>query len=302
VPQRPLWRTAKTQYLIVKMNTRTLNNLPLHWQSKLILLLVIPVAGAFAAVESMQRWPLTPGSVLTAYAIAASFALIVWILRAATPAAALTGGLFTIILYLWTPGWRTMLWPLLVLFILTFAATHFGRRRKETLGIAEEKHGRTASQVAANLGAAVIAAIPLHAWRVWLGIYPGRVALIAAVAALGEATADTLSSELGEVLGGEPYLLTTFRRVPPGTDGAISLNGSLAGGAGAATIIAIAAFALRLSATESAIAFAAAAIGLFLDSLLGATLERRGWLNNDVVNALSTVGAALVAASISKRL
>jgi uncharacterized protein (TIGR00297 family) len=284
------------------MNALTSQSPRLHWQSKLVLLLVIPVSGAFAAVESMQRWPFTPASVLTAYVIAGVFAFIVWILRAATPAAALTGGLFTVILYLWTPGWRTMLWPLLALFLLTFAATRFGRSRKELVGVAEEKHGRTASQVVANLGAAAIAAIPLRAWRVWLGIYPGRVALIAAVAALGEATADTLSSELGEVLGGEPYLLTTFRRVPTGTDGAISLNGTVAGAAGAAVITVIAAFVFRLSATESAIAFAAAIFGLFVDSLLGATLERRGWLNNDGVNALSTAAAAVLAGVIAGRL
>jgi uncharacterized protein (TIGR00297 family) len=287
---------------MVTMNARTPQRARLHWQSKLILLLVTPVAGAFAAVESMQRWPFAHASVLTAYAIAAPFAFIVWILRAATPAAALTGGLFTVILYLWTPGWRTVLWPLLALFLLTFAATRFGRRRKELLGVAEEKHGRTASQVVANLGAAVIAAIPLRAWRVWLGIYPGRVALIAAIAALGEATADTLSSELGEVLGGEPYLLTTFRRVPPGTDGAVSLKGTLAGAAGAAVITAIAAFVFRMSEVESAIAFTAAVVGLFLDSLLGATLERWGWLNNDAVNALSTASAAILAGLIAGRI
>jgi uncharacterized membrane protein len=31
---------------------------------------------------------------------------------------------------------------------------------------------------------------------------------------------------------------------------------------------------------------------MFFDSLLGATLERRGWINNDAVNFISTAGAA----------
>ncbi len=279
------------------MRAKTSDRTALYWQSKLILLLVTPVTGAFATVESMQRWRFAPHSVITAFAIAAVFAFVVWRLRAATPAAALTGGLFTIVLYLWTPGWRTLLWPLLALLLLTFTGTRFGRRQKEALGVAEERRGRTASQVAANLGAPVIAAIPLRAWRVWLGIYPGRIALIAAVAALGEATADTLSSELGEVLGGQPYLLTTLRRVPAGTDGAISLYGTLAGATGAAIITAVAAFVFRFTAREAAIAFAAAFAGLFVDSLLGATLERTGWLNNDAVNALSTGASALLAAA-----
>jgi uncharacterized protein (TIGR00297 family) len=267
----------------------------LHWQSQLILLLVIPLTSAFVAMETIQRWPFTPQPFVQAFAIGAAFALLVWMLRAATPAAALTGGLFTVSLYLWSPGWRTLLWPLLALFLLTFAATRFGRRRKEALGVGEEKRGRNAAQVVANLGAAAIAGIPLSATRVWLGLYPGRIALIAAIAALGEATADTLSSELGEVLGGEPCLVTSFRRVPAGTDGAISLNGTLAGAVGAAVITVIAAYVFRLTPRESGIAFGGAIAGLFVDSLLGATLERLGWLNNDAVNGLSTSAAALVA-------
>jgi len=277
------------------MNNRP-NQTRLHWQSQLILLLVIPVTVCYVLVESILLWPFVPQRIAVAFAIGAAFAALVWALRAATPAAALTGGLFTITLCLWTHGWRTLLWPLLALFLLTFAATRFGRRRKESLGVAEGKRGRTASQVVANLGAAAIAGIPISAHHVWLGLYPGRVALIAAVAVLGEATADTLSSELGEVLGGEPYMLTTFRRVPAGTDGAISLYGTLAGAAGAAIITIIASLLFHFTPIESAIAFTGAIAGLFFDSLLGATLERRGWLNNDAVNALSTLAAALFAA------
>ena len=106
----------------------------LHWQSQLILLLVIPVTSAFVLAQTAERWPFTPAPFIQAFVIGAAFAALVWILRAATPAAALTGGLFTISLYLWIPGWRTILWPLLALFLLTFAATRFGRRRKEALG------------------------------------------------------------------------------------------------------------------------------------------------------------------------
>ena len=268
----------------------------LRWQSKLILLLVIPVTGCYVLVQSVLLWPLVPQRIALAFAIGIAFAALVWILRAATPPAALAGGLFTVSLYLWIPGWRTLLWPLFALFLLTFAATRVGRRRKESLGVAEGKRGRTASQVVANLGAAAIAGIPISAHHVWLGRYPGRVALIAAVAVLSEATADTLSSELGEVFGGEPYMLTTFRRVPAGTDGAISLNGTLAGAAGAAIVTIIAALLFHFTPIESAVAFVGAIFGLFFDSLLGATLERRGWLNNDAVNALSTLAAALFAA------
>ena len=60
------------------------------------------------------------------------------------------------------------------------------------------------------------------------------------IAALAEATADTLASELGEVLGGPPFMITTLRRVAPGTDGAISLAGTVAGTCAAVVVVLVA--------------------------------------------------------------
>jgi uncharacterized protein (TIGR00297 family) len=115
------------------------------------------------------------------------------------------------------------------------------------------------------------------------------------IAAMAEATADTVSSELGQVLGGEPRLVTTWRRVPAGTDGAVSLAGTLSGCVAAAVIVLVAFAVLPMTRAAAVIAFAAAIAGLFIDSLLGAIPERQGWLNNDAVNALSTLAAALLA-------
>ena len=42
-----------------------------------------------------------------------------------------------------------------------------------------------------------------------------------------------------------------------------------------------------------------AVTGLFVDSLLGATFERWGWLNNDAVNFLATVTAAATGLALS---
>jgi len=243
-----------------------------------------------------EVWPAHSRVVWLDAAISISFVALVRGFRAATFGGALTGGILAAALFLGTPGWHTALWPLLTLVVLTFAATRFGRRRKEELGIAEARRGRRASQVAANLGMAVIAGIPLART-------PGlssagaldRVELAAMLAAMAEAAADTLSSELGQVLGGEPRLLTTFDRVAPGTDGATTAMGTLSGCAGAAIVVAAGQAALILTRTQALIALGGAIAGLFFDSFLGATLERRGWLNNDAVNALSTACAALVA-------
>jgi uncharacterized protein (TIGR00297 family) len=272
----------------------------LTWQSQLVLLLAVPLGTAGIAVRCVAFWPTAPAVILQAIVLGALLALLTWRLRAATGAAAITGGLFATALYLDTPGLQTALWPLLALLLLTLAATRFGRARKETLGVAEGHQGRTATQVAANLGIAVLAGIPLGlsaALKLPRGMN-GHASQLALAAALAEAAADTLSSELGEVLGGEPRLLTNFRRVPAGSDGAISLAGTLAGIAGAIIVTVVAAFSLDFALTQGIIVASAAIAGLFVDSLLGATLERRGFLNNDAVNFLSTLTSALLAAAL----
>jgi len=270
----------------------------LRWQSWLVLVLVLIPVSAAVLIQALGFSWFGARILMTGAAIGAAFGLLVWGLRAATPGAAFTGGMFTVAFYLVAPGWRSLLWPLLALFVLTFAATRYGRARKEALQVAEERRGRSAPQVAANLGAAALASIAVSAGHFFV-LSPGilrRPMLIGLIAALAEATADTLSSELGEVLGGEPMLLTTLRRVPPGTDGAISWAGTVAGCAGSGVIALIAVLVLPLSWVEGATALAAGVFGLFFDSLLGATLERRGWLNNDAVNFLSTCAAGICGA------
>jgi uncharacterized protein (TIGR00297 family) len=124
---------------------------------------------------------------------------------------------------------------------------------------------------------------------------PGKCYAVVVVAALAEATADTVASELGEVLGGQPVMVTTRRRVQPGTDGAISLTGTVAGLGGAVLVVLVATLTLGLGISDAVCAGLGAGGGLFVDSLLGATAEQRGLLNNDAVNFLSTVAAAVIA-------
>lgn len=275
----------------------------LRWQSRAILFLAVGLACASIGVQCVTFLSSDPATVLQAIAFGALLALLTFWWRAATLAAAITGGLATAALYLATPGLKTALWPLLALLLLTLASTHFGRAGKESMGVGEGPHGRNAAQVAANLGVAVVASVPLGLARVYfvplaLGGTPMRLAL---AAALAEAAADTLSSEFGEVLGGEPRLLTTLRPVPAGTDGAVSPAGTLAGVIGAVVVSAAATLALNFTSGQGALVALAAIAGLFIDSLLGALLERRGWLNNDAVNFLSGLAAAIIAAFVGSR-
>jgi uncharacterized protein (TIGR00297 family) len=284
----------------------------LAWQSRLLLAMVLPLSAAGCIWRLLTV--LTPASA-EGLAICAAFGLLVWLLHAATPLAALTGFLLTFCLYIATVeqpngGWfHTALVPGLALFVLAFAATRFHRGQKEESGLAESRRGRGASQVAANMSVAALAALALPAASHPDLIFdrhsftlprPLAGALLAAmVAALAEAAADTVSSEIGQAIGGTPFMITNGRRVPPGADGAITLAGTAAGCIAAALVVLAALPTLRLDNRQAATAWAAAVAGLFADSLLGASLERRGWLNNDSVNLLSTAIAALLALAIS---
>jgi uncharacterized protein (TIGR00297 family) len=275
----------------------------LLWQSKLVLLLVLPFAAASVVLQG-HWWAINAAPVaIWTLGLSLIFGLIVHQLRAATPAAAFAGAAITANLMFSTASfpyqpWRTALVPVLAVFLLSFLATRFGREQKEQLGTAERRHGRTAAQVAANLGvAAIISSEFVQSWLIdshWFS--PGGLAPIPIfspmLAALAEAAADTVSSEVGQVLSNHPRMMTTLRHVEPGTDGAVSLLGTLAGVAAAVIVASAGSLAIAGGTTVFWISCAGSVFGLFFDSLLGATLERRGWLNNDAVNFLSTASAA----------
>ena len=92
-------------------------------------------------------------------------------------------------------------------------------------------------------------------------------------------------------------MITSLREVDAGTDGAISLAGTAAGVIAAGMVASAGSVALRGGPAMFWVSWMGGVFGLFFDSLLGATAERRGWLNNDAVNFLSTasaVGFALI--------
>ncbi len=176
---------------------------------------------------------------------------------------------------------------LLALFVVTWIATRVGRSKKQRLGTAERGEGRSASQVFANLGAAAICAVMFavrgEAW--WMP---------AMAAAMAEAAADTVSSELGQAFSRRALLITSLETVPPGTDGGISIRGTAAGILAACVMSAVCVAAGIIPMRWASLAALAGVCGMVVDSLLGASLERGGWLGNDAVNFASTVTAAIV--------
>lgn len=197
----------------------------------------------------------------------------------------------------WGLGWQGLL--VLTAFLLSGSLlTQFAERRAPS---------RTGRQVLANGGVALVAAL--------LGSWP------AAAGAIAAAAADTWATEIGAFSPLPPRLVTTGRRVPRGTSGGITALGTLGAAAGAVTIGWLTeVLAPRGIAPGFLVVATAGVLGMFADSLLGATLQgkyecpacdarfERGttvchepvrltngwrWLDNDGVNFAATlVGAA----------
>jgi uncharacterized protein (TIGR00297 family) len=114
------------------------------------------------------------------------------------------------------------------------------------------------------------------------------------VGCFAAALSDTLSSEFGQVAGQQPVLITTGEPVPIGTDGGITLGGSLVGALGAVLMALMGRFLHLVPVRATLPVLLAGLAGNLVDSALGATLQRRGALDNDQVNFINTLcGAGL---------
>jgi len=217
--------------------------------------------------------------------IALLFAVVARVMGSVTDGGAIAGIAVAFILMI-TAGFAGFL-PLLTLFALTVVATRWGRRRKERLGLAERSGGRRGSQVLANLGAAGCCALPV----LWFPEFSDLL-FAGAMAALAEAAADTVSSEIGQASPRGAYLIVGLSRVPAGTNGALSVPGTLTGIIAACLVAWVSGAARVVDWNWVPVIAAAGTVGMLFDSLLGATLENAGRMGNDAVNFVSTTFAA----------
>ena len=188
------------------------------------------------------------------------------------------------------PGWFVIL---LTFFSLGSLSTKFRYEEKADRGVAEENEGaRGLGNVLGNAGIALVAIVGFAA----AGDLPVDADLfrLAFAGSLATATGDTLSSEIGGLFD-TPRLVTTGERVPPGTDGAVTWQGELAGVVGAALVGVLAVAVLGVTRSPPiviALVTAGGVTGMTADSLLGATVEGDR-LENETVNLLATLSGAL---------
>lgn len=175
------------------------------------------------------------------------------------------------------------LFLLVIFLVLSLFATRYAKPYKKSLGEFEGR--RTAKNVISN---GIVAFMMAAFGGYYLPLVGGFIG------AISTATADTLASEIGVTQ--TPRLITSFKKVAPGTDGAVSVLGTASGIVGAG-IIGIAAYLLGVVANPSSaliVSIVSGTVGCFMDSFLGAIFERREILSNEHVNLLATITGALI--------
>ncbi|MEO0948192.1 MAG: TIGR00297 family protein [Cyanobacteria bacterium J06641_5] len=240
--------------------------------------------------------------------------------------ALLNGGLLAIAIFLpkklltpwgfvhaWILGvlvWATLGWPgytvVMFYFLVGSGVTRVGMAEKEAAGIAEKRSGARGPE---NVWGSALTGAICALGMLWVAANSaadpaadpqwGSLLLLGYVASFSTKLSDTAASEVGKAYGKRTFLITTLQPVPRGTEGAVSLEGTLAGVI-ASIAIAVVGWAVgSISAWGVAICAIAAFVATNVESLIGATLQENiPWLTNEVVNFINTAIGAVVAIAL----
>lgn len=251
------------------------------------------------------------GPSLRGIAVSSGFALCAYLLRAVDLGGALAGGLIA-------ACWYSRLdWPGFLLlvgsFVLVTIATRVGQLERRHADRPATAGTRSSTQIVANLFFPTLLVIA-PAWLPWfdgsIGVHI-ETWILGWLSGLAAAVCDTVASEVGQRYGKTAYLITGFEPAPPGTDGAISWVGTISAGVVACLYAGLlfgllAVFATRGDLSSLLVPFlyflisaGCAFSGMLFDSVLGATVQRRGWVSNETVNLLATTFAASSAMALA---
>lgn len=208
--------------------------------------------------------------------------------------------------------WTALSWQgyatVLFYFFVGSAVTKIGIDQKEALGIAEARGGvRGPGNVWGSALTGTLCCVGILTMQL---LYPDALTSVVInqwqpllalgfVASLSTKLSDTTATEIGKAYGQRTFLITTLQAVPRGTEGAVSLEGTLAGVGGSIALAAIAYFCGLISLLGIGICAVAAFCATTVESLIGATIEEKfDWLTHDFVNIINTTIGAFLAISI----
>ncbi|BDA39861.1 TIGR00297 family protein [Candidatus Atelocyanobacterium thalassae] len=196
----------------------------------------------------------------------------------------------------WLLGWQGYS-VIATYFIVGSAVTYIGISKKEKAGIAEKRSGVRGPE---NVWGSGLTAFFCALGTLFSSSFYTQLFILGYVASISTKLSDTVASELGKVYGKNTFLITTLKPVPPGTEGAISLEGTLAGFLASVFIASISFFINFINLTEVFYCIVAAFIATNIESLIGAKFQNKiSWMTNDIVNIINTSAGALAAFSLS---
>ena len=268
------------------------DNLGVPLVAGLFLLALLLTQGGWEVVQSREFL----GRALVGLTVNAALAAAAYAARGINASGVIAGILLGTLLWAFL-DWRGYC-LLLAFFVIGTACTRLGWEVKSARELAQEEGGRRGARHAvANTGVAIacgvfaVTAPPPPSLELFF--------LVACAAAFATAAADTAGSEIGQLWGRRTFLPTTLERVPPGTDGAVSVEGTLAG-IFAASLVGATGAALDLYPWIGVLAVTLAAfLGSTLESLAGALLEDGGVLDNEALNFLNTLVGALAGGGLA---
>ncbi|MBE9095847.1 TIGR00297 family protein [Tychonema sp. LEGE 07203] len=226
-----------------------------------------------------------------------------------TPAGQFHGWLLGVIIWA-SLGWRGYA-VVMFYFLVGSGVTRIGKAQKEAEGIAEKRSGARGpenvwgSALTATFCAVGVLAISIlgdtgnvfgDTGKMPVPQYVISLLLLGYAASFCTKLSDTCASEIGKAYGKHTFLITTLQPVPRGTEGAVSLEGTIAGIVGSILIALLSWAAGLIDLTGIVFCVIAAFIATNIESVIGATVQSKfEWLTNEVVNFFNTLIGAICA-------
>ena len=195
----------------------------------------------------------------------------------------------------------TLSWPgygvVLFYFLVGSGVTKIGMAEKEAAGIAEKRSGARGPE---NVWGSALVGTLCGLGTLVLAEPWGSLLVLGYVSSFSTKLSDTAASEVGKAYGQQTFLITTLKPVPRGTEGAVSLEGTLAGLVGSGAIALVGWSVGLITPLDILWCGIAAFVATNIESVIGATLQSRySWLTNEVVNMVNTLIGAVVAIGLA---